>query len=235
MSSLSISDGKGVQTIRRMPIKHVKQVDFNDAIKITTQFRGQEISLVEVVGWITTESPMQNGGKRFTISDGTDSIWCTQWADKNYMYVKKGALVRVIGTLSRNEKGDKNVNITCSACTLVTDGNSVVYHLLMRIVDSVRSPAYSMDAPSILTENSPATTQEDMRHQGNFKKIHLDILSFFSHNQGETGLLINMVVSSLASSKVYTSADVNSGLEYLISAGKLFYCTDDRKTLALVE
>ncbi|EIJ88726.1 replication factor A2 [Nematocida parisii] len=232
MSSLPISEARGSQFIRRMSIKHVNQVEFDEESKQNTQFRGQGVSLVELMGWITFENDSVHGGKKFTLSDGTGSISCLLWDEKDSSHIKKGAYIRIVGSLSKHEQ---NISINCTITTPITDGNSVMYHLLMRIIDAPRASQKDLLAPSIISENAPAASQREEVHLGNFKKIHLDILSFFSNNQGETGLPINIVVSSLTSSKVYSSAEIDSGLQYLIRAGKLFYSTEDKKTLALLD
>lgn len=236
MNSLPMGEARGSQCVRRMAIKHVKELELSDELKQNARFRGIEVSIVELMGWVHSAKDISNGGKKFTLVDGTESITCMIWGGKNSSHIKNGAFIKAVGSIGRYDQGDIENLFTCTATAPVQDGNNVVYHLLMRIVHSldVKKSVERRILESI--ENSPMGEREQTtKHLGNFQQVHLDILSYFSNNQGETGLNVAMVTSTLVSSGYYPKKEIESGIAYLIDAGKLFYCTEDKKMLALVE
>ncbi|KAI5188837.1 replication factor A2 [Nematocida minor] len=237
MNSLPTSDSRGSKSIKRMAIKHIKQAELSDEIKQNAQFRGIDISVVELMGWVVSVKDLPSNGKKFVLNDGTETISCTMWSNKKMEYLKPGAFIKALGSLGRHNQNENEVVFSCTAVLPVLDGNNMVYHLLMRIVDSMKAEkedaAYKTKSSTL--ENVPAKSQNAPGHMGDFEQIHLDILSYFSQNQGGTGLSIAMVTNTLASTGYYSKIDISEGLEYLIDAGKLFYCTEDRKMLAHVE
>lgn len=240
MNSLQANESRGNKSIKRMGAKQIKQAVLSDELKQNAQVNGIEISIVELMGWIVSVADMSSNGKRFTLNDGTGSITGFIWSKANTQ-VKKGTFVKAIGNIGRNTQGEKEITFSCTSIIPVLDGNNLPYHLLMRIVDNLKgekhensiSESFQVDKKSL--ENMPERTHKETPHQGSFKRIHLDILKYFSTNQGETGLSLPMVVSTFISSGAYTKTDVTEGVEYLVSAGKLFYCDNNQTVLALVE
>ncbi|KAH9386396.1 uncharacterized protein NEMAJ01_1292 [Nematocida major] len=235
MNSLPTNDTRGSQFLKRMAVKHIKQIEMSNELKQNALFRGMEVSMVEAMGWVQSVKEISNNGKKFVLADGTDTISCLVWGEKREISLNKGDFVKVLGSIGRYDQKDDGITFTCASIARVSDGNNAVYHLLMRIVDSLRAEKARDPDAAGHRENIPVKRQDSMRHIGDFNEIHMDILSYFSNNQGETGLPVNMVTSSLVSSGKYSKKEIEGGLDYLIDAGKLFYCAEDRKTLALVE
>lgn len=237
MNSLQTNESRGAKSIKRMAVKHIKQAVVSDELKQNAQFRGIDISLVEVMGWIISVVDLSNNGKRLVLDDGTGSITGLIWTKTDFS-LRRGTFVKAIGSIGRTSQIEKELTLTCTSIVPVVDGNNLPYHLLMRIMDNIKGKKTENDMhmESKALENHPEKAQADMEeHQGSFKRIHQDILKYFSTNQGGSGLPVSTVVTTFISSGAYSKTDINSGIEYLVSAGKLFYCDNSQTILALVE